>query len=526
MANISAVTASQRQLMIREIIQFSRLGIFWLVLILSVSFYLLQKNFLNLDWLMPIYATLSFAFIQQIILVSLSGKLKDPIILVSFVVDTLCISFFIYYSGSNQSFFMFLHLVNILIAGFYFQTIGAMIVALAASLSLTMSLIFSDVSESQNILFILGLNHISFYVVAALSGFLSAQLKETRIELVNTEKLNQAILDHLPVGVLTVQNDGRLVIGNPVVYKILGIQQLPETVNQLVPINWSEITRLIQTGNKDYYQELRYPMAQGEVKILKIEVSQFQSDELAEIIQLVLITDLTEIRKLEYRMRQSETLAAIGGLAAGIAHEIRNPLAGISGSIEMLSQSTQTEDDKKLMKIVLREIDRLNNLITEFLDFAKPESTPNEVVNLSQIVVETVASLKLNQQLNQNTLQDIQIDKDIFILGKSDKLRQALLNFFINSYQAMQNTEKPQLTVLLSNTIQGVVLKIRDNGCGMKNETRNRMFEPFHTTKPKGTGLGLAITHKILENHQAKIFVQSELGQGTEVALTFPVVKN
>lgn len=526
MLNSELPNSSQRQIAIRQLIQFSRLGIFWLVLILSISFYLLQKNFLNLDWLLPIYGILGLAFFQQILLIGYSEKLKESFILVSFIIDTLFISFFIYYSGSNQSFFMFLHLVNILLAGFYFQTMGAFIVALTASLSLTVSLIFSDISETQNIIFVLGLNHISFYVVAALSGFLSSQLRDTRIELVNTEKLNQEMLDHLPIGLLTVQNDGKLIIGNPSLNKILGIVELPLLITDLIQIDWNEVIHFLNNENKDFHREMQYNSPGRDVQTIKIEVSQFQTDELTEMVQLVLISDMTEVRKLEYRMRQSEKLAAIGGLAAGIAHEIRNPLAGISGSIEMLSQNTQTDDDKKLMKIVLREIDRLNNLITEFLDFAKPETPPSEMVNLSQIVQESVASMKLNQQLNQKTVQNIFIDKDVFILGKADKLKQAVLNFLINSYQAMQNTENPQLSVFLLNKNDKVELKIIDNGCGMKEETRKRMFEPFHTTKPKGTGLGLAITHKILENHQVRIFVQSELGQGTEVALTFPIVKN
>lgn len=518
---------NDRQKNIRQLIQFTRLGLFWLVLILTLSFYLLQKNFLNLNWLLPIYGLLSIAFFQQFILIQFEEKLKDQFILFSFILDALFISSFIYFSGSNQSFFMFLHLVNILLAGIYFQTTGAMIVAFSASISLTINVLLSETFDTQNIIFILGLNHISFYVVAALSGFLSSQLLQTRKDLFNVEKLNQAMLDHLPIGLLTVKSDGEVIISNPQLMQLFNLQQLPQHISQLLNLDWLKIQKDFEiTKINSFETEYTNTIDSQNVRTLKVQISQLSSEEFDDLINLVLISDLTEVRKLEYRMRQSEKMAAIGGLAAGIAHEIRNPLAGISGSIEMLSQNTQTEDDKKLMKIVLREIDRLNNLITEFLDYAKPETPVSDKVNLSQLINETLASLKLNQQLNQNIIQDLQIEKEILVLGKSDKLKQAFLNFFINSYQAMQTTAEPKLSVRLFRNGSTAEVRIVDNGVGMKEETRKRMFEPFHTTKPKGTGLGLAVTHKILENHHVEFFVRSELGQGTEVALTFPLVEN
>ena len=195
-------------------------------------------------------------------------------------------------------------------------------------------------------------------------------------------------------------------------------------------------------------------------------------------------------------------------------------MAGISGSVELLSQSFASEDDRKLGKIILKEIDRLNRLISEFLDFAKPEKPPVDKVLLAPLIKETVESAKSN--FAKPVEITINIPEGTAVLGSRDKLKQALLNIVINSFQAMEQTAAAKIEVNAELEGERVLLKIRDNGSGIKPETQKRMFEAFHTTKPKGTGLGLAITHKILEAHGALIFVESQVGLGTLFVISFP----
>ena len=217
-------------------------------------------------------------------------------------------------------------------------------------------------------------------------------------------------------------------------------------------------------------------------------------------------------------------MAAVGTLAAGIAHEIRNPLAGMSGSIELLAVNPNTEDDKKLFKIILKEIDRLNRLVGEFLDYSKPEKRPEEKVQLQIIIDDVVKFLETSEQKPAQLKIHKNVSPVPVIFAHSDKLRQAFLNIIINSFQAMNKKENPEIWIELKHlaSMNRVELSIRDNGCGMSPETKRKMFEPFHTTKPKGTGLGLAITHKILDSHNAQVYVESEIGQGTEFKLIFP----
>jgi two-component system sensor histidine kinase PilS (NtrC family) len=174
------------------------------------------------------------------------------------------------------------------------------------------------------------------------------------------------------------------------------------------------------------------------------------------------------------------------------------------------------------MDIVIREIDRLNLLITDFLNYAKPEKTPDQSVNLRQILDEVNSITRRHPDVGANFTWNIEMT-DADVLGFTEKLKQAFLNIYINAIQAMKALPEPRLDISLNTENSWAVVSVRDYGSGMSEETREKMFEPFHTTKPKGTGLGLAITHKILEVHRASIEVRSELNQGTEFIIKFPL---
>ncbi|MEK7356580.1 MAG: ATP-binding protein, partial [Bdellovibrionota bacterium] len=214
----------------------------------------------------------------------------------------------------------------------------------------------------------------------------------------------------------------------------------------------------------------------------------------------------------------------VGQLAAGIAHEIRNPLASISGSIQLLGGSftARQEEEQQLMRIVLREIDRLNNLITEFLDFVRPPTLKDDPVDLNQLIRDVLEMMKFNKTLRPEVKQVVKLEATSVIAGSRDQLKQAFLNIIINGYQAMNDSAQPELTISTSESGGKVIVKIRDSGCGIDEKGLRKIFEPFHTTKPKGTGLGLAVTHKIIESHEGRIFVESTKGVGTEFTLEFP----
>lgn len=507
------------------LVEFVRVSLFALILGISVISSIVQEGFINWSILGPFYGILTLALGLHLFWFSFWEELlKKPILLFAgFVIDSLLISLLIYYSGINQSLFLFLHLVNILLAGIACRGVGAVTLALFTSIFFSVAALFSPEMKALNFFFLLALNNIAFFSVAGLSGYLSEQLqtvgselKKTGLSLRSAQELNQVLIENIPTGMVSFTESGDIVRANSSAASILGISDLAK-------VNWFHLFPESPKFEGLFKSDIKYTTAgEQEPKILGMTISKIYSPELQAHLSISLFDDLTKIRQLEYSARQNEKLAAVGGLAAGIAHEIRNPLAGISGSIEMLTQTVANDDDRKLMKIVLREIDRLNNLITEFLDYARPETPPTDKVDLSSLFTEVLDSMRLNNQVRADVEQVREYQENLLILGRRDKLKQAFLNIIINSYQAMNESKSPRLAIKTLTSEKEVQVRIRDTGSGMNETTKRKMFEPFHTTKPKGTGLGLAVTHKILEGHGARVFVESEVGVGTEFILTFP----
>lgn len=506
-------------------VEFVRVSLFILILAVSVVSTVAQGSFINWTVLAPFYGILSLAFGLHIIWIANWNRLiEKPLwLFVGFVLDSLFISLLIYYFGLNQSLFMFLHLVNILLAGIACRGVGAVTLALFSSIFFTAAAVFSPEMKALNFFFLLALNNIAFFSVAGLAGYLSEQLqtvgkelKKTGLSLRSAQELNQVLIDNIPSGMLSFTDNGEVVQANTSASAILE--------KNVLATNWFELFPEVKTNEQNLFKgDVRYAFAADQdPKILGMTISKIYSPELQSNLSIALFDDLTKVRQLEYSARQNEKLAAVGGLAAGIAHEIRNPLAGISGSIEMLTQTVNNEDDRKLMKIVLREIDRLNNLITEFLDYARPETPPTDPVDLGPLLGEVLDAIKADTKVRADVQQVREFGSDLKILGRRDKLKQVFLNIILNSYQAMNEAQNPQLVVKAQDENGKLQIRIRDTGCGMSETTKKKMFEPFHTTKPKGTGLGLAVTHKILEGHGAQVFVESEQGVGTEFILTFP----
>lgn len=507
------------------LMEFVRLSLFVLVLLIGVISSIFQEGFVNWSILGPMYGILTLALALHILWVATWDWIvqKPTVLFIGFVVDALLISLLIYYSGINQSLFLFLHLVNILLAGIACRSLGAVTLSLITSIFFSVTALLAPEMKALNFFFLLLLNNFAFFAVAGLSGYLSeqfqsvgAELQQTGAHLRTAQELNDVILENIPSGMVAFTDDGEVVQANRSAAQIL-VQA------DLFKMKWQTLFPGLDIAQQQFQGDVKYALENdSDVKVLGLTVAKIFSSELQAKLNIALFDDLTKIRQLEYQSRQNEKLAAVGGLAAGIAHEIRNPLAGISGSIELLSQTVNNEDDKKLMKIILREIDRLNNLITEFLDYARPETPPTDPVDLCALLNEVMDSMLVNNQVRADVVQVREYSEGLLILGRRDKLKQAFLNIVINSYQAMNEAVQPRLAIRTQNTDQSIQIRIRDTGCGMNENTRKKMFEPFHTTKPKGTGLGLAVTHKILEGHGAQIFVESEVGVGTEFILTFP----
>ena len=521
------------------VIEGVRLTFLHVILLITLIFQSFQPGFINLDVLLPTYMLLALAFFLNFgFLFLIENALRYWVVTAFlFFFDSAFITTLIYCTGINQSIFLFLYLVNIILCGFVFKKRGAFILALWTSILFSFLVTLGPEMHGQTLYFSVALNNIAFFSVAFLSGLLSEQLnfmgselQERGRDIAALRNLNLLIIENIASGLITVNRAGEILQSNGSALEILGHMGrqivghpldavLPGLAGQLAAIEFIEGDR--RTSKRFDWS---YVGQDGGKQVLEMIVSPLRDEQLRITGFVLAFSDLTRVRSLESAMRQSEKLAAVGQLAAGIAHEIRNPLASISGSIQLLAVMYESPgpEEKRLMAIVIKETDRLNNLISEFLDFVRPDQSKDDPDDVNALIRDTLELLKLNQNLRQETRQIVRLNSQSIISGNRDKLKQALLNIIINAYQAMLQTESPVIEVSTEDRDLAVVIRIKDHGTGIDEAGLKKIFEPFHTTKPKGTGLGLAVTHKIVESHNGRIFVESSKGHGTEFILEFP----
>lgn len=566
------------------IVEAVRIGFLCAILLVTIVSQSLQSRFINLGTLLPIYGALIFSFLINFSYVLKWEKWSRILWLPGFLfaLELLSITYLIFHSGVGQSIFLFMYLVNIILCGFIYQKKGAFILAGASSLFFSFVLVIAPQITEQTLFYVWTLNNTAFFSVAWLSGYLSEQLTsmggeltEKRRDLSALKNINRLVVENMPSGLIAITQKGRVLQANRAAHKILEVKNLngenlfkflkkiEEALSPLLTVsssfNDSEVSsssvkvsdfsasskeESLKNSLKIYSQtptdlfshkkekgkkdeiirfDFEYVNGRGEKLILSFSASYFENPERSMSGLILIFADQTKIKRLEEEVRQSEKLAAVGQLAAGIAHEIRNPLASMSGSIQMLRSESKSEEEKHLMKIVLKETDRLNNLITDFLDYARPDQPLEDSVDMIHLIKEVMEFIQLNNKERSDVKIKMSLDGEGKIRGNCDKLKQAILNIIINALHAMRDTKKPELSVSTFERDNIFRLTIGDNGCGMSDKMKKRMFEPFQTNKHDGTGLGLAITHRILENHQASVFVDSIEGKGTEMVLGFPL---
>lgn len=529
------LSKSHNQLLVIESVRLVSLAA---ILMITIVFQAFQPEFVNLEVLLPTYALMAVSFaLNAVYLFHFERALRTWVsTAVLFVYESIFITCLIHYTGVNQSIFLFLHLVNIILCGFVFQRRGAFALALWTSILFSVLMIIGPELRGQTLFFAVGLNNLAFFAVAMLSGFLSEQinfmgsaLQAQRRDLRALRDLNNLIIENIATGLVTIDEGGTVLVTNRAAMQILDpipMTMVGRKIDDVIEGMMERVRGLpFVEGGEDRSERFDMVYHSSVDERLTLEMIVSKLPEGGSISGYILtFQDLTKIRRLESAMRQSEKMAAVGQLAAGIAHEIRNPLASISGSIQLLGSSftSRQEEEQRLMKIVLKEIDRLNNLVTEFLDFVRPDALKDDPVDLSALAREVLEMVKLNQGLRGDVQQIVDLKAQQPIGGHRDKLKQALLNIVINAYQSMGESGDPRLEVSTFEQDGKVVIKIRDRGIGIDEKGLRKIFEPFHTTKPKGTGLGLAVTHKIVESHGGRIFVESAKGIGTEFTLEFP----
>ncbi len=345
----------------------------------------------------------------------------------------------------------------------------------------------------------------------------------------DTSAFADEVVAHLPVGLIATGREGNITFFNEAAERITGLSAAAaenKTPDSLLPAQLCGLKQVTQDGRAITEKEMECTFSSGRVVPLSVSATRI-INAVGELVGHVLILrDLGEVHRLQDEIRRQEKLAAIGGLAAGVAHEIRNPLSSIKGLATFFGEQFEDGSEaKNAAGVMVNEVDRLNRVITELLDFSKPTELKRQSADLAPLITR---SLQLIQQdtVNRGIQVDVDIDERICqVYVDSDRLTQCLLNLYLNAIQAMPQGGTMSLTCMADARNQ-VLIRIEDTGLGIAADDLSQIFNPYFTTKGKGTGLGLAIVHKIVEAHHGRISVESIPGKGSTFMLQIPCHSN
>jgi two-component system sensor histidine kinase PilS (NtrC family) len=383
------------------------------------------------------------------------------------------------------------------------------------------------------------LHAVGFFSVAFLGTHLSQrvyviqrELDEKIDSLAQLQRLNEHIVGSIRSGLVTTDLDGNIALFNRAAEEILGIaaaRSLGRPVQDFVgPELWNRISSagwLTASGPLYYETWVGAPGAPQRfvgfsVSPLSVQDAPGPAPRLLGYI--VAFQDLTDMKRLEEEIRLKDRMAAIGRMAAGIAHEIRNPLTSMRGSVEVLRSHLALSDaDARLMDILIRESERLNAFVVDFLRFAGPRTTARERTDLTALLRDTFALLRNSAEVRDKHTIELDLDGQVHVMGNPDQLRQVFWNLAQNAVRAMP--AGGTLTIRARRTDGVGRVTFEDTGVGMSPEEQAQLFQPFNSGFAGGTGLGLSIVFQIVEDHKGKISLESEKGRGTSVTVAIPV---
>jgi two-component system, NtrC family, sensor histidine kinase HydH len=355
--------------------------------------------------------------------------------------------------------------------------------------------------------------------------FLGQAYRSTRSSLTRIKAFSDKVVESMPIGLLALDPEGHIASLNQAAGHVLRLPGpiLGRKAEEAIPPRLFEMIRELGSGKKVTAGELDCPVAGGGVVPLDVIVSTLEGEDGSFLGTILLFRDMTEVQDLRREVETSRRLASLGRLAAGIAHEIRNPLSSIKGFATYFKERYRdVPEDQSTAEIMVKEVDRLNRVITDLLEFARPMTIQKKPASLRALI-----------QHSLNTIRQQALEKGIQIQAglpadpteipmDPDKINQVLLNLYLNALEATAPGGTLSVELAHARDGKGIRIAVKDTGAGIRREDLAHVFDPYFTTRPSGTGLGLAIVHKIMESHRGEVRVESEPGRGTTVILSLP----
>jgi len=357
--------------------------------------------------------------------------------------------------------------------------------------------------------------------------FLVQSNRATKASLTRIKAFSDNVVENMPIGLIALDDQHRIAACNHIAESVLQLS-VPNVMGkkaaQMLPARLWEVVERFAEQDHVIEEEIDCPIADGSLVPLEIGANILQDANGVFLGYILLFKDLTEVRSLRREIARSQRLASVGRLAAGVAHEIRNPLSSIKGFATYFKERyPDAPQDQKTANIMIAEVDRLNRVVGQLLEFARPVPVSPKLTWFKDLVDDSVRLIEQKgkkKQITVKTINSAKIDKAVI---DPDRINQVLLNLYLNAIESMEPGGELGVELLADEEDQGIEIRVSDTGCGIPGEHLSRIFDPYFTTKSTGTGLGLAIAHNIMEAMGGKINISSRPGKGTTITLTLPI---
>jgi len=526
----------------------------FVILFFAVVAWMGFPSFLRIPFLYYAGVTLAFTFLLAFDKQQRLRNVTATAVVLHFLTEIAIESGVVYATGNVNSPFAGLFILTIVSAALAYRLVGTLLMASAVSVAYTFVIwlgltnndpVFSlqalrtIFNADQGAFYSILLHILIFYLVAFMAGYLAEKLRHQDRRLADASlALRRArletddILRHLNSGLITVDADGRVVYFNRAAERILGYREedvkgLPcsEVFAERMPNLAASLTDGIRKKVAHIRHEIEILNGNGVAVPIGLSISILTEEDHSTRGVIAIFSDLTEAKALEAKVRTADRLAAIGELSASIAHEIRNPLAAISGSVEVLKADLDVGgENARLLELIVKESDRLTVTLNEFLQYARIDRPVYGRVDLCHLVGDVVYLLRHHDSYAESVDLRFEADQAVaYALGDENLIKQLLLNLGVNACEATRETGGGVAFKILTREPDLVTLRVEDTGCGMTEEQLRRVYEPFYSTKKQGTGLGLAIVHRICSVLNLTLNLRSTAGQGTTFIIGFPV---
>lgn len=512
---------------------------------------------LNLPEPVAIVFFITFIYLFSIVSAVIANRLTRFVTFAygQILTDSALATLLVYYSGGSDSIFTFFYFFPIISAGLMLFRRGGLVIAGVSIINYGMILsseyillaiqlppaIRTNAITAPNVLLQNFLIYsLSFILVAMLSALLAERLEWTEAALTQTSRhldllsqLYKQIFDDITSGIITVDTEGRITSFNRAAERITGYQAaevMDRNLGHFFP-------GLLSATHDDDPPTLDLIRKDQRTIPVAYSWSRLNLPERCDDCRVYTLQDMSRIRQMEAQIRQSEKMAAIGKIAAGIAHEFRNPLAAISGAAQVLDQEVtapakpgarwaEPSANHSLLNIIIRECSRLEANITDFLQFSKPAIPEQSWIGLAALIDGCWAVIQRSSKFKDTCRLRTRIAYNLDCWADPHQLKQVFLNLIHNACLAMDNGGLIEISAREESSAEGkgsMVIEVRDSGCGISEAMLPDIFAPFFTSRENGTGLGLAIVQQIIEGHQGKVTVESTVGQGAAFTITLPL---